>query len=426
VTAFLESIFETSHTRPLRAAPQPEPVVMPQVQAIESVLERPARPRLDSIDLLRGLVMVIMVLDHTRDFFGASGMNPRDVNEPLLFLTRWVTHFCAPTFVFLAGVSAFLYGSRPGRTAGDVSRFLLTRGLWMVLLELTVVNFGWSFDARFEFVALQVIWAIGWSMIALSLLVHLPRVFVAALAVGVIVGHNLLDAFDASHFGALGWLWNILHQPAELQPSADRTILALYPLIPWVGVMAAGYAIGPVMLREPARRRETLMVLGTVAVAAFVLVRATNGYGDPGRWSANADSVLGPALSFVNCEKYPPSMLFLAMTLGPALLALAAFNRAGDGPLARVLVTFGRAPLLFYVAHLYLLHLLAIGVSLAMTGEAAWLFSATALMNKPAGFGFGLGVVYALWLSVVTMLYPLSKWFAGIKQRRKEWWLSYL
>jgi uncharacterized membrane protein len=353
-------------------------------------------------------------------------MNPRDVNEPLLFLTRWVTHFCAPTFVLLAGVSAFLYGSRPGRTSGDVGRFLLTRGLWMVLLELTVVNFGWSFDARFELVALQVIWAIGWSMIALSLLVHLPRVFVAALAVGVIVGHNLLDAFDASHFGALGWLWNTLHQPAELQPSADRTILALYPLIPWVGVMAAGYAIGPVMLREPARRRETLMVLGTVVVAVFVLVRATNGYGDPGRWSANADSVLGPALSFVNCEKYPPSMLFLAMTLGPALLALAAFNRAGDGPLARVLVTFGRAPLLFYVAHLYLLHLLAIGVSLAMTGEAAWLFSATALMNKPAGFGFGLGVVYALWLSVVTMLYPLSKWFAGIKQRRKEWWLSYL
>ena len=284
------------------------------------------RVRLDAIDLLRGLVMVLMVLDHTRDFFAAGNFNPRDVNDPALFLTRWVTHFCAPVFVFLAGTSAFLYGAR-GRTVREVSWFLFTRGLLLVLLELTIVRFAWTFSVFPDFVLLQVIWAIGMSMIVLSALIHLPLCAIGAIGVGMIAGHNLLDGVQAEQFGQLGWLWNVLHQPALLHPTAEVTVFALYPLIPWIGVMAAGYALGPVMLREPSSRRRWLVGLGIGVTLSFILLRATNLYGDPAPWTSH-EGIVATLLSFVNTEKYPPSALYLAMTLGPALLALAAFEFA--------------------------------------------------------------------------------------------------
>jgi uncharacterized membrane protein len=301
--------------------------------------------------------MVLMVLDHTRDLFAAGNFNPRDVNDPALFLTRWVTHFCAPVFVFLAGMSAFLYGTR-GRTVREVSWFLFTRGLWLVLLELTVVRFAWTFSVFPDFVLLQVIWAIGISMIVLSALIHLPRWAIGAIGVGMIAGHNPLDGFQAEQFGHLAWLWNVLHQPGPLPPTSEVTVFALYPLIPWIGVMAAGYALGPVMLRAPSSRRRWLVGLGVVVTLSFIVLRATNLYGDPAPWT-HQEGIGATLLSFVNTEKYPPSVLYLAMTLGPALIALAAFEFA-PGKVADLFVTFGRVPLFFYVAHLLLLHAMAV------------------------------------------------------------------
>ena len=264
----------------------------------------PHRVRLDSIDLLRGLVMVLMALDHTRDFFTASGFNPRDVSDPALFLTRWITHFCAPVFVFLAGTSAFLYGARGGTTR-EVSRFLFTRGLWLVLLEVTIVRFAWTFSVFPDFVPLQVIWVIGISMMVLSGLIHLPRWAIGGVGIGMIVGHNLLDGIQAEQLGQFGWLWNILHQPARLRPASDITVFALYPLIPWIGVMAAGFALGPVMLLKPVRRRRWLIGLGVIVTGGFVILRATNVYGDPAPWALH-DNLSATVLSFLNTEKYPP------------------------------------------------------------------------------------------------------------------------
>jgi uncharacterized membrane protein len=386
-----------------------------------------SRPRVESIDLLRGAVMVIMTLDHVRDFFHAAGsMNPRDVNDPTLFLTRWITHFCAPVFILLAGVSASLYGSRAGRTRRDVSRFLLTRGVWLVVLELTLVNFGWTFDRHMEFVTFQVIWAIGCSMIALAGLLYLPRGAIAAIALVMIFGHDLFDGVHAEQLGRFGWVWMILHEPGVLGHVGKVTIFALYPLVPWVGVMAAGYALGPVLRLDGERRRETLINIGLTLGVLFIVLRGTDVYGDPADLVVHA-SPWATFLSLLNCEKYPPSLLYLAMTIGPAMILLALFDRPLRGELPRVLTTLGRVPFLFYVAHIYLIHLLAIGAAMMTRGgDVAWLYQGAPLMNKPAGFGFSLPIVYAIWLAVLVMLYPLCRWFAGVKQRRQAWWLSYL
>jgi uncharacterized membrane protein len=382
-----------------------------------------ARPRLNGIDFLRGLVMAVMVLDHTRDYLGVSGLNPRDVHEPALFLTRWITHFCAPVFVFLAGVSAWLYASR-GRTRGELSRFLLTRGIWLVLIELTLVRFGWTFSLTADFLLFQVIWVIGASMIALSGLVWLPRGAIAAVGLALVFGHNLLDGINAAAFGDKAWLWMFLHEPGMLEPVPGVTAFALYPLIPWVGVMALGYVVGPVMLWESERRREWLLVAGIAMIAGFLLMRASNLYGDPAPWVAG-EGVVADALSFVNAEKYPPSLLYLAMTLGPALVALALFKGV-RGTLGRAIVTIGRVPFLFYVAHIFLVHAMAVVAAAVWYGDTAWLFTGMPLLSKPEGYGFALPVVYAAWIAALLALYPLSRWFAALKQRRRDWWLSYL
>jgi len=381
-----------------------------------------ARPRLDSIDLLRGLIMVVMALDHTRDFFGASGINPRDVTDPALFMTRWVTHFCAPIFIFLSGISAWLYGSR-GRTAGELSRFLLTRGLWLMLIELTVVRFGWSFSVALDVFVIQVIFAIGASMVVLAGLIHLPRWAIAAIALTMIGGHNLLDGVRAEQFGALGWLWGLLHQRGFAFGSADEGVFVLYPLVPWIGVMAAGYLLGPLFKSAADVRRRWLVGLGVSVIAGFVLIRATNLYGDPAPWTPQ-ERVLATVLSFINCEKYPPSLLYLMMTLGPALLLLAAFERM-RGRFADIIATFGRVPFFYYVAHLYFIHVLALIAAWWSTGEVGWLLSGH-LPDKPASYGYGLAGIYAVWLVVVVALYPACRWFADVKQRNRAWWLSYL
>ena len=403
------------------ALDEPARVVRPVLEA-RALPQPTARPRLDSIDLLRGLIMVLMALDHTRDFFGTSAMNPRDVHDPALFLTRWVTHFCAPIFIFLAGLSAFLYGNR-GRTRQEVSFFLFTRGAWLVLLEFTVVLFAWTFDPAFNFFILQVIWAIGWSMIALAGMIHLPRAIIATLALAMIAGHNLLDGIKAEQLQGFGWLWLLLHEPGLMNPVTGVKVLAVYPLVPWIGVMAAGYVFGPVMNFPEPQRRRWLLGSGIFLVGIFVALRAVNIYGDPAAWQP-FPTWGASLLSFINCEKYPPSLLYLAMTLGPGLIGLALFEGA-RGRLAGWLATFGRVPFLYYIAHIYLIHLVAVAAAAFAGADLAWLFQGTP-MNKPDEYGVSLPVVYVLWLGIVLALYPLCRWFASLKRRRNDWWLSYL
>ena len=381
-----------------------------------------SRPRLDSIDLLRGLIMLLMALDHTRDFFGAGGMNPRDIADPALFLTRWVTHFCAPVFIFLAGLSAWLYGSR-GRSRSELSWFLLSRGFWLMLIELTLVRFGWSFSLELGFFVTQVIWVIGASMVVLAGLVHLPRYAITTIGLLMIVGHNLLDGVRAEQLGAAGWLWNLLHQPGLLHLGPQTRLFALYPLIPWAAVMALGYAMGPVFKLDPVSRRRFLIWTGTAVIAGFIMLRASNLYGDPAAWTVQS-GWLATVLAFINCEKYPPSLLYLMMTLGPAFILLALFERT-RGAVADWLITFGRVPFFFYVAHIFLIHALAVALAWAMFGDAGWLFGAFPA-QKPANYGSSLLAVYAVWTCVVAMLYPVCRWFATLKQRRREWWWSYL
>jgi uncharacterized membrane protein len=396
--------------------------VVPLAAGTSGLSQAAARARLDSIDLLRGLVMVLMALDHTRDFFAAGGPNPRDIADPALFLTRWVTHFCAPTFIFLAGVSAYLYGGR-GRSAGEVSWFLLTRGVWLVVVEFTVIRFCWTFSLYTHFFVMQVIWVIGASMIVLAGLVHLPRWVIAAIGVAMIVGHNLVDGVGAEQFGNVSWLWKLLHQPGLIEIGPQTKLFVLYTLVPWSGVMAAGYALGPVFRLDLASRRSFLLRTGIAVAAGFVVLRATNLYGDPAAWTMQS-SFLGTLLSFIDCEKYPPSLLFLMMTLGPALILLALFECA-DGAVASRITTFGRVPFFFYVVHIAFIHALAVGFASITLGDIGWTFGSF-LSQKPMTYGLNLFGVYAVWLCVVVVLYPLCRWFASLKRQRHEWWWSYL
>jgi uncharacterized membrane protein len=392
---------------------------MPQNSVTEKVAAPEAAPappaadaaRIVSVDLLRGLVVALMALDHTRDFFGTGSFNPRDVTEPALVLTRWVTHFCAPTFVLLAGLSAFLYGR--GRSVAETSRFLLTRGLWLMLLELTLIKFGWRFELDFSHPSMGVIFVIGASMVALAGLVWLPRWAIASVALIMIAGHNLLDGIAAESFGPNAWLWHLLHERGETTLAGIEGYV-LYPLIPWIGVMAAGYALGPVMPREKQGRQRLLYALGATVTLGFVLLRASNLYGDPKSWKVEGNW-LETLLSFVNCEKYPPSLLFLMMTLGPALILLAAFEQA-RGRVAKVLAMFGQVPFFFYVVHIYLIHGLAVFMGFVLTG---------AFTIEPR-LHFSLPEIYLVWLAVLAMLYPVCRWFAAAKARGSAWWWSYL
>ena len=404
----------------LQRSPQP-----PKQNTSRQILEKcPAanekaasRSRLDSIDFLRGLVMVVMALDHTRDFFAVASFNPRDVTDPALFLTRWITHFCAPTFIFLAGISAFLYGTE--RKTSEVSRYLFTRGCWLVLIEFTVVRFGWTFSFRIDYLVIQVIFVIGASMITLAALVHLPRWAIATFGLALIAGHNLFDGIKAEQFGAAAPVWNLLHQPAALDLTHGFKLIVLYPLIPWIGVMAAGYALGPLFRLKRETRARQVFAIGALSTVGFVLLRAINLYGDPAPWAVQ-NGVVATALSFIDCEKYPPSLLFLAMTLGPALMLLAVSDGA-QGIIAGWITTFGRVPLFYYIVHIYLLHAFAILFAQITIGSAVF-----AASNKTDDHGLGLAGIYTVWLAVVILLYPLCSWFGAIKRRRTEWWWSYL
>jgi uncharacterized membrane protein len=386
--------------------------------SVQAATRSRALIRLASIDMLRGLVIVLMALDHVRDYFTEVRFNPLDLAQtsPELFLTRWVTHFCAPTFIFLAGVSARMVGERC--PPAQLSRFLLTRGLWLVLLELTVINFAWTFSVDYPMgLFLQVIWAIGISMMVLALLVRLPVSWIGAIAVALIAGHNLLDGVSPAPDSPLALFWSFLHVPTQASFGS-----ILYPIVPWVGVMALGYALGGLFQLDSERRRRALTVLGLGFTTAFVVIRLLNGYGNPQPWSTQS-SLLYTVFSFVDVEKYPPSLLYVLMTLGPAMLLLAGFESL-RGRWAEILEVFGRVPLFVYVLHIVVAHLLA-GLIAHATGHGTAVLSGSVL-KFPADWGFGLAGVYLAWLAVLVLLYPLSRWFAGIKRRRRDWWLSYL
>jgi uncharacterized membrane protein len=401
------------------------------------VMPPAVRPRLDFLDLLRGWIMVIMALDHVRDFFSHEMFSfaPTDLEKTTLgfFATRWITHFCAPVFCFLAGTGAFLSLSR-GKTKHQLAYFLLTRGAWLLVLEVTVVSLSWTFNpAMLLEPGGGVIWALGWSMIALAGLIYLPLWALTTFAIAMIAGHNLFDPLVPAQFGQLSGLWNVLHEGGPFRILPNVTFFVAYPLVPWIGVMAAGFAFGAIVRRDAAQRQRIVLWLGLGLTAAFVLIRATNVYGDPEPWSPQARGGLFTFLSFLNVQKYPPSLLFLLMTLGPALMVLAFFDRAGEpGRWLRPVLVFGRVPLFYYLLHIPLIHLLALGYSYAKFGGPTGLFtiepfiaSFTGSKLYPPEYGIGLPGVYLVWLLVVALLYLPCRWFAELKQRRRDAWLSY-
>jgi len=410
----------------------------------------PARPassanlaagvRITEIDMLRGLVIVLMALDHVRDYFhaGAFTFNPLDPEQttPWLYVTRWITHLCAPAFVFLAGVSAYLQFAK-GKTAPKLSAFLLTRGLWLIVLEATVLSFGWSFG--FPYVLfLQVIWAIGWSMIALAALVWLPRMAVLIIGLTIVAGHNLLDPINARDLGQFALLWTFLHDGGPIFIGQQPIGLIAYPALPWIGVIAAGYGMGALFTREPARRDRTIFLLGIAMLAAFFVLRWFMAYGDP-QFATGPEAVardwreqtsIGAALMvFFDVQKYPPSLQFLLATLGVVFVLWPLLARL-RGPIASVLSTFGAVPFFFYVLHIYLVHLLSIAANAVAGHPTAGLFNYMLnVFTAPQlfhGVGFSLPWVYVAWIVVLALLYPACRWWQALKARRRDWWLSYL
>jgi uncharacterized membrane protein len=391
--------------------------------------------RFASVDLVRGAVMILMAIDHVRVYSGLPPGGP----TPGIFFTRWVTHFCAPAFIFLAGTSAFLYG----RKHDGLSRFLLTRGVWLVLLELTFLRVAWTFNFDFAHYEMAgVIWVIGWSMILMAGLVRLPLAAVGTIGVMIIAAHNLMD----SHMGKLleglaanplSGLWKILYVgffagPIQFGPNGP-SLIVLYSIIPWIGVMAAGYAFGKILILEPAQRMRLCLAIGLGAVALFLLLRGFNLYGDPRPWHAASQGRNGmppmPALlSFLNTTKYPASLCFLLMTLGPTI-ALMPFLESLRGALARAVSLFGRVPFFYYMLHIPLIHVLALVVSKIRLGVVSpWLFTNHPMGNPepPEGYVWSLSLLYLVWGIATILLYFACRWFADLKARRSDWWLKYL
>ena len=448
------------------------PYTLPDAAPRRSSQLAAAGSRIGSIDIIRGAVMVLMAIDHVRVFSGVPAGGP----TPGVFFTRWVTHFCAPAFIFLAGTSAYLYGEKV-RDRGTLARFLLTRGAWLVLLELTVLRFAWTFNFDYAHYALAgVIWVIGWCMILMAALVFLPVAAIGAIGVAIIALHNVTDFYTfqlahAASASSLSWLWQTLYFGGNIALSArgeDGPQLAvLYSIIPWIGVMAAGYAFGRVMRLDAARRRRVCFALGGGAIVAFLVLRGFNLYGDPRPWgdaarraaaqklaaqqaaaqpnvSAGQPTTVAqpPAtatpprvpprtptlLQFLGTNKYPASLLFLLMTLGPTILLVPLLERS-RGPVARVLTVFGRVPFFYYMLHIPLIHLIFVLLSIVRFGTVIpWMTTNHPMFvpPPPPGYPYSLTALYAITLLVVTTLYFPCRWFAGLKARRTGRWLSYL
>jgi uncharacterized membrane protein len=395
-------------------------ITVPTTTAVRTTVA-PVTTRVVSLDVMRGLAMVLMAIDHVRVYSGVPAGGP----TPGVFFTRWVTHFCAPAFVFLAGTSAFLYG-RKQTHANELARYLVARGAVLVLLELTVIRIAWTFNLDFaHYVLAGVIWMLGWCMMLLAALTFFPLRAVAAIGIAIVAGHNLIDPFlarliPAAQASGAPWLWQILY----LGPIAGGSgpFVVLYSLLPWIGVMAAGYAFGAIVAMESRRRDRLCVTMGLAAIAAFIILRATRIYGDPRAWNG----VFG--LGFLDTTKYPASLQFLLMTLGPMIALLPLAGRARTA-FTEMLSVFGRVPLFYYLLHIPAIHAAALAVSLVREGRVnAWLFENHPMLNPPPppGYTWSLGLLYLVFAIVVASLYAPCRWFAGVKARHRDSGLRYL
>ena len=386
--------------------------------------------RIYSVDILRGLVMIIMALDHTRDFFHAEAFT-KDPLDPatttvLLFFTRFITHFCAPVFVFLAGTSIFLQSLR--KSKAELSAFLFKRGLWLIFVEVILITFAWSFDFRLSMFFLGVIWTIGIAMVLMGLIIRLPFTFILFIGVVIVMGHNILDAIESTH---QGFWWDLLRNGNfafhEIIPG--RSIIIIYPFVPWLGLMMVGYCFGKIY--EPTfsrtRRKKLLINSGFAIILLFIILRFFNMYGDPHPWTTQQNGV-ATFLSFLNVHKYPPSLLFLCITIGPSLIFLALFETT-ETKISRMISVFGKVPFFYYMVHIYLIH--GLSTILFFTRGHSFAEGIQNINGIPfyfiiPGEGYSIGIVYLIWMLIVIALYPLCKWFSDLKQKSKHWVFSYL
>jgi uncharacterized membrane protein len=405
-------------------------IAFPDLQTGSFVSPTKAK-RIESIDLLRGIVMIIMALDHVRDYFhyDAFVYSPTDLEHTTVFLffTRFITHYCAPVFVFLAGISAHLYGLNKSRKA--LSAFLFSRGIFLVFAELFILSLFRTFDPLYHFFNLQVIWAIGISMVVLSALIYLNRQIILLIGILLIGGHNLLDNVHFRDAGAFSFIWSVLHETGQFN-LGRFTFQVRYPLMPWTGIMAIGYYAGHLFSPgyNAARRKEILLLLGMAAIVLFIILRLTNIYGDPADWSMQRNNAFS-LLSLLNVTKYPPSLLYTLITLGPALIFLALFENMNHAWTRRITV-FGRTPMFYYLAHILLIHLFAVAAAVISGYKWEDMILTTMVNSSPQlkGYGFNLLTVYIVWTGLVLLLYPCCKWFDRYKRAHHstQRWLSYV
>jgi len=387
--------------------------------------------RIESIDLLRGIVMIIMALDHVRDYFHYDAFiySPTDLSKTnvLLFFTRWITHFCAPVFVFLAGISAYLYGVKKGKK--ELSFFLLTRGIFLLFIELFVLDFFRTFNPSFPYFNLQVIWAIGICMIVLSVIIYLNWYFILLIAVLLIVAHNLLDPIHIPGDNLSAFLWSFLHEVNHFNVG-NVTVYVHYPVLPWIGVMAAGYCFGRLYVPdyEADKRKKMLLLMGLGAIVLFIILRSGNWYGDAANWFIQKNLMFS-TMSFLNVTKYPPSLLYVLITIGPALIFLSL----AEGRLNKLktnIAIFGRTAMSYYLAHILLIHVFALVGALMCGYKLEDMILSTSVNDNEhlKGYGFGLIIVYFIWAGLVLLLFPFCKWFDHYKRTHvaTQWWLSYL
>ncbi len=379
--------------------------------------------RIHSIDILRGIIMVIMCLDHVRDFYSNSPFDPLDLTKTsvIMFMTRWITHLCAPTFIFLSGVSAYLSLSKK-KTKKEASLFLLSRGLWLIFLELTVIGFGWQVTGALHNIFAQVIWAIGWSMVIMSVLVYFKPLYVGLFGLILIFGHNAFDYVRSDTWGHYKFFWMFLHEPGFYQFNSYESIFLMYPLVPWVGVMAAGYAFGTLFKQTPDKRRAIFIRIGISSLVLFLILRGFNIYGDPFPWQQQS-VWWKDILAVIRVQKYPPSLAYLLITLSISVTSLGSLEYANNA-VTRIFTVFGRVPMFYYVLHVYLVHYSQIIAALSSGITIKQLQSGGP--GIPSPYGFSLPVVYLIWITLVVILYFPCRWFMKVKQNRRDWWLSYI
>jgi uncharacterized membrane protein len=413
-----------------------QPYAWPSSKFTTTAGEKPSisthrNQRIESIDVLRGLVMVIMALDHARDYFHKDAFvySPTDLSKTnaWLFVTRWITHFCAPVFVFLAGTASYQYGMKKGRKA--LTFFLWTRGLWLIFVELFVLSLIRTFNLSFPYFNLQVIWVIGVCMIVLAAIIHTNRKVILAIAIVLIAGHNTLDQIHIAGNGAGAFAWSVLHDLNNFSYGRISFFIH-YPLVPWIGLMALGYYVGRLYSPDydPQRRRTILLGMGLSAIAVFVNIRYANWYGDPAKWAIQKNQLF-TLFSFFNVTKYPPSLLYILITIGPAMIFLSFAERPLNW-ITRKLTVFGRTAMFYYLAHLLLIHVAAMFAARVQGFHFSDMILSTSVNSSATlkGYGFPLGTVYLVWIGVVLFLYPVCKWYDGYKRKhiQQQKWLSYL